>query len=389
MIKFEEIVQEEEYKERVIKFFRLPIRVSVSLDKFKDYMEFLKLTNPSKYEMIVSYTEADFDCEVERQGTNKPDFTMEYIIEPLIEEISATDAWKNFVEEDYSDTLGDYSGATNIHQFYKEENDGKLFLSVDLESANWQSLQKVTGIKESYEELISKLTDNKIPPVSKVFRTKVTSLLNAKKIMDYNKHLLNTEKDNIMNVIKESTGVEIKSKEPFAFYADEFLMELNKEEFNALSDLDLSILEEEIFNSTGVKVHLNTFELKWLSLNKACMKIYKDSFEILNISKDILLMIKKKMNGIELKEIDFEGVKYKDGQDALIEKIDKLLDQQKQAASQTLYIRLVTQVDITETRAEESASLIVLEIEFRSRIHNDISTLTGIDRQIAVIPFII
>lgn len=323
---FEEIIQEKEYKERVIKFFRLPIRVSVSLDKFKDYMEFLKIINPSKYEMIVSYTEADFNYEVERQGTDKPDFTMEYIIEPLIEEISATDAWKTFVEKDYSDTLGDYSGATNIHQFYKEENDGKIFLSVDLESANWQSLQKVTGIKESYEELISKLTDNKIPPVSKVFRTKVTSLLNAKKIMDYNKHLLNTEKDNIMNVIKESTGVEIKSKEPFAFYADEFLMELNKEEFNALSDLDLSILEEEIFNSTGVKVHLNTFELKWLSLNKACMKIYKDSFEILNISKDILLMIEKKMNGIELKEIDFEGVKYKDGQDALIEKIDKLLD---------------------------------------------------------------
>ena len=56
------------------------------------------------------------------------------------------------------------------------------------------------------------------------------------------------------------------------------------------------------------------------------------------------------------------------------------LCQQDQTSFQTLHIRLVTQVDIAETRAEESASVVILEVQLRSRIHNDIAALTGIDR---------
>lgn len=310
MIKFDEIIKNKEYRERLIKLFRLKIRLSVSEEKFRSDLEFIKAIDEDKYNTIVTLTESDFNNECVKQGTNEPDFTMEDMLQPIVDEFEANPRWQAFIKNDYSDVLKDYKGITNIHQLYTKENDGKFLLSIDLVSANWQSLQSVIGFTESYEELIVKHTDNLIPIMSKTVRTKITGLLNAKKIMDYNKKMLYDIKAVVLEEINKMTDVDLIGNEPFAFYADEFIMELTEEQLNKFMSLDFNTIEKQLHNKTGVAVHFVPFTLNWLELEKSCIKVYKNGkYEILNLSKDILLILNKIQNNIELKEIDFEKIK--------------------------------------------------------------------------------
>ena len=247
---------------------------------------------------------------------------MENILEPLIEDIQNSEGWREFIEGEIPDVLENYDGITNTHGFYKKDNDGKHFVSIDLKSANWQSLQDIVGFKESYEDLIVKYTDNLIPPISKTFRTKITGILGAKQIMLYNKKLLHDNKCNILKSIKDNIGIDLTNEKPFAFYADEFLIEIDKETLEKFNTVDIKVLEEDVYKDTGIQVHITPFTLKWLGINKSCAKIYKDGFEILNISKDILLIINKLLAGIEIKDVDFEGIKLKnETKEEFIEKV--------------------------------------------------------------------
>ena len=327
MIKFNEIIKDKEYRERIIKYFKLPIRLSVSEEKFISDLEFLENTRPDVYNRMVELIEHDFNREAAKQGTTTPDFTMENILEPLIEEFESNPKWEEFLKQDYSDALGDFTGITNTQGFYKKENDRKHFISVDLRAANWQSLQAILRFDKSYEEMIVQYTSNLIPPASKTFRTKITGILGAKQIMDYNKKLLNDNRRGILEAIHKITGVDLRGKTPFAFYADEFLIEIDKETKDQLCQLNLSNIENDIYNETGIKIHLTPFTLKWLDIEKGCVKLYKDKkYEVINLSKDISLILNKLIHNAEIKEIDFEKIKLNgQTQKEYIGKISKVL----------------------------------------------------------------
>lgn len=309
MIYFNEIVEHKEYRERIIKHFRLPIRLSANKTQFLNYLNFMREIDKDKYNNMIKMIENDFNIEAEKQLTNEPDFTMENILKPIIEEFEKTTEWQNFIKKDYSDVLIDFEGVTSTHGFYVKENDGKCFLSIDLQTANWQSLQSIIGFQTSYEELITKYTDNLIPPTSKTMRTKITGLLNAKKIMNYNQKILLDNKDSILEVIKLESKVNLNVHDIIAFYADEFIIEVTEEEMKSLMAVNYDEIENDIFESTGVKVHFRPFKLKWLNINKGCVKLYKNTFDIINISKDILLIINKIDNDIEVNTIDLENIK--------------------------------------------------------------------------------
>lgn len=311
MTSFSEIIKNEEYLERVIKHFRIPVRTTVTKEKFDSYMEFLHGTNYEQYRFIVETTEEDFNRLCLEQETNEPDFSFESIVEQIVNDFSSSTNWQNFIEQDYSNTLEGYQGVTSTHGLYSKENDGKCFVSIDLVSANWQSLQKAVGFEESYENLVSKYTDYKIPVMSKTFRTKISGLIGAKKIMEFNKYLLRSNQNNILNTLSTVVGMEL-NREPFAFYADEFLIELTQEELKKLQSLNLEEAKGAIYNATGVKVHIRPFRLKWLGVEKSCIKEHKDNYEIINISKDILLLMNKVIHPFKVNKVDFEKVKLGD-----------------------------------------------------------------------------
>ena len=312
MIKFNEIIKDKEYRERIIKYFRLPMRLSVSKEKFLSDLEFLKHINPEQYKMIVEFTEHDFNKEATEQNTSTPDFTMEHILEPIIDMFETNPRWQDFLKQDNSNVLSNFKGIDNTHGFYVKENNDKHFISIDLVSANWQSLQSIVNFKKPYEELIVEYTDNLIPPVSKTFRTKITGMLGAKNIMNYNKKLLFDNKEVILEAIYKETEVNLKNQEPFAFYADEFLIEIDINTKNKLNSLNIEEIEQAVYKDTGVKVHITPFTLKWLGVDKSCAKMYKNNeYAILNISKDVLLIFNKLIHGITPNEIDFEKINLK------------------------------------------------------------------------------
>lgn len=307
MYKFEEIVRNDEYRERVIKHMRLETRLSASFEKFMDDMEYIKQTDVDKYRRIIKVVEHDFNKVSGEQNTDSPDFTMENELYQLVERFKSTDEWKDFIEKDYSDVLDDYEGVTNIHGLYNEENDGKYMVSVDLVSANWQSLQKIIGFDEEYEDLILDYTSNLIPPMSKTFRTKVTGLLGAKKIMDYNKFLLKDNLEQILSALSKKTKL-TADMEPFAFYADEVLFIVDKETHDVVRSLQ-SELERDVYRATGVKTHVTTFQLKWLGVEKICAKVFSPTdYQLINISKDIKMLYNKCIDDIEITEADWEKV---------------------------------------------------------------------------------
>lgn len=312
-MKFEDIIKNKEYRERVIKYFKLPMRISVSEEKFLSDLDFIKDTDFEKYTQIVSLVEHDFNKEAIEQGVCEPDFTMEHILKPIVENFAANPRWQAFQAHDYSDVLANFEGIKSVHQFYTKDNDGKHFISFDLQAANWQSLQKIIGFEESYEELISKNTDNLIPPISKAIRTKITGLLGARNIMYYNAQLLKDNKEVILESLYKHTKIDLRGQVPFAFYADEFLLEVDEKTKDKLNSMDLNEIEKDVYIETGVKIHLTPFTLKWLSVDKSCAKIYKDNkYEILNISKDVLLIMNKLLCGKEVKLIDYEKINLKE-----------------------------------------------------------------------------
>ena len=325
---FHTIVKNKEYRERVIKYFRLPIRLTVSEEKFLSDLDFLKQVDVDKYNKIIQLTEHDFNKEAKEQKTSEPDFTMEHILEKVIKDVESNANWKSFLKEDYSDYLGNFNGITNTHDFYKKENDGKYFLSIDLESANWQTIQKITGMKESYEDFIVKYTDNLIPPASKTVRTKIAGLLGAKKIMNYNIKLLKDNQEGVLEAVYSGTGVDLRNKKPFAFYADEFIIEIDKETKEKFDKLNLSDIENRVHKDVGIKIHFRPFLLKWLDLEKSCVKIFNNKkYEILNISKDLLLILNKVKEKEEIKDIDLEKFNLKKtSKEELTEKANKAIN---------------------------------------------------------------
>lgn len=312
MISFDQIIETKEYRERVIKYFRLPVRISASKEKLMSVLNFIGHIKPFFLHEMISMVESDFNKEAYEQSTDTPDFSMEHILEPIVDKFKSDPKWQEFIKQDNSDVLAGYEGVTDIHGLYAEHNDGKYFLSIDLRAANWQSLQTILGFQESYEELIAQYTDNKIPLASKTFRTKITGMLGAKEIMHFNKKLLKTNQHNLLKSIFKHTGVNLVGQEPFAFYADEILIEIDESTLREFQELSLVDLENKVFQDTNIKVHLSPFTLKWMGLDKGCFKLYENyEYDILNLSKDTLLIFNKLVYGLKIENIDFEGVKLK------------------------------------------------------------------------------
>lgn len=307
MAKFNDIIENKEYRERVIKLFNLPIRLSVSKDKFLSDLDFLRVTDETRYKTIVYLVEHDFNVLAKEQETDAPDFSMETRIAPLIEKIEGSNKWQEFTRRDYSGVLANFAGVRTPHGFYQKKNDGKHFLSIDLISANWQSLQRVLNMDKSYEEVIEEYTEGLlIPKQSKAIRTKITGMLDVKQIGLLNQKILEDNKDNILEIVNRETGVDLRERELTAFYADEFIIEITAEE-KKMMEKDI---EDKILNETGVGIHFRTFSLHWL-MDKAYVKKNGEK-EIINISKDVLLLFNKVRLGYKPAEVDFENIKNKD-----------------------------------------------------------------------------
>ena len=137
------------------------------------------------------------------------DYFEEYnrVKDAAILSIKESEAYKRFNEEDMNKYRVTHENLPN-KDIFKPSNDGKLFISIDMRKANFSSLyhydnSMFSGAK-TWEEFISKFTENKHIINSKYIRQVILGNCNPKRHITYEKYLMNE----VLNFLYDHVGEE-------------------------------------------------------------------------------------------------------------------------------------------------------------------------------------
>ena len=135
------------------------------------------------------------------------DYFEEYnrVKDSAILSIKESEAYKRFNVEDMNKYCVTHKNLPNKDVF-KPSNDGKLFISIDMRKANFSSLYHYSadifsGAK-TWEEFISKFTENKHIINSKYIRQVILGNCNPKRHITYEKYLMNE----VLDVLIKEVG---------------------------------------------------------------------------------------------------------------------------------------------------------------------------------------
>ena len=135
------------------------------------------------------------------------DYFEEYnrVKDAAILSIKNSEAYQKFNEEDMNKYRVTHENLPN-KDIFKPSNDGKLFISIDMRKANFSSLyhydnSMFSGAK-TWEEFISKFTENKHIINSKYIRQVILGNCNPKRHITYEKYLMNE----VLDVLIKEVG---------------------------------------------------------------------------------------------------------------------------------------------------------------------------------------
>lgn len=241
-------------KRYFIKDFKIPISSFIE-EHFEYYLE---LTNPYYNSLeYFKFLETYLSDISKRTNDIENTFVSENsnIGKSIIQEISKTKAYLKFNQMDM--TIFNVSNLNIIKgNFYKRDNVGKTFISIDLKKANFQALKYVNPEIvlncNSYEELVSKFSNFDYHKKSKQFRQVIFGNLNAKRQQKVQKYLMSL----IVNeLIKEG----MQAENILSFTSDEIIFEKNKFSKNIFDFFyNRSFLKD-------IELHVNEFTLKSLT----------------------------------------------------------------------------------------------------------------------------
>ena len=159
----------------------------------------------------------------------KYDSAMDYftdysrIKDEAIETVRSTEGFQLFTAYGINDFSIKNKGLP-VNKIYNPENNGRVFLSVDMKKANFSALREyrddIFGGSDTWEEFISRFTDNKHIINSKYIRQVIMGNLNPKRQTAYEKMLMDKLLTDILHakvIGKESVA---------AFLADEIIFDV-------------------------------------------------------------------------------------------------------------------------------------------------------------------
>lgn len=274
---FKEIIQNDKYRLRISKYFGLPTANIKNADDF--HRAFYNLAEAGMFDAdtVVDAIEHDFNKALAEEPKVDGEFLFEmaHVVEHIQNTIENYENWEGFVNEEIEPVWDAYiypterketprQVATHVSHYYKEENVGKSYISFDLRTANWQSLQLELGIDEKWSDWARNHNlGYKIPEMSKYFRARAST--EQKQVLNLNKYTLVSNLENIVDTVnrflsKISEDLVISSDSIASIYADEVLLEINAKQRVTLYAL-AKVLEQEIYNNTGIDVHVTPFKL--------------------------------------------------------------------------------------------------------------------------------
>lgn len=146
----------------------------------------------------------DMFCDELQGFANEQDYFEYYnkIKDSIIEFIKAKDEYNSFVN-------GNYSVESNVpkRNIYIEDNDNKSFVSIDMRKANFSAMKhyspKIFDGADTWEQFMTKFTDNQHIIHSKYIRQVILGACNSKKQIRYEHYLMSILCEHIMNVLPD------------------------------------------------------------------------------------------------------------------------------------------------------------------------------------------
>lgn len=153
------------------------------------------------------------------------DYFEEYnrVKDAAITDIKNTEAYQKFNEEDMSKYTLIYRDLPN-KDIFKQSNDRKCFISIDMKKANFSSLHRynseIFGGACTWEDFISKYTDNKHIINSKYIRQVILGNCNPKRHITYEKFLMDC-------ILTSLTDVFVSVNRVIFFSNDEIILDVS------------------------------------------------------------------------------------------------------------------------------------------------------------------
>lgn len=204
---------------------------------------------------------------------NEQDYFEEYnrVKDAAILNIKNSKAYQRFNEEDMNMYPVAHNNLPN-KDIYKETNDGKVFISIDMKKANFSSLRHYSEYifdANTWEEFIGKFTNNKHIINSKYIRQVILGNCNPKRHITYEKYLM----DQVLNYVLIYVSIE---KVVF-FSNDEIVIDVS--DLNKTKQLFLlHKLTEQIESIINIPLNVELFVLhKIYGANGYCKKIFNEN----------------------------------------------------------------------------------------------------------------
>lgn len=243
-------------RKRFIKDYSIPI--TLVQDPYFDY--FIKTYDPL-FNSLSSYKE--FERIVELLGGEEGFFSYaKNLNDSVIEHVKGKPAYKEFQSRD--NFLWKYTSPLppKLKNVYTQENKDKLFISIDLVKANFQSLKTVAPSlvdnAPSYLDFISSFTEHEYFKNSKQIRQVIFGNLNPKRQQNIQKWIIN---EIVSKVTEEFDLNRIKSTS-----SDEIVLETNEvalETNEKTYEKDIKCLNQ-ILEHVSYDTRTEAFELKQL-----------------------------------------------------------------------------------------------------------------------------
>jgi hypothetical protein len=272
--------------------FKLPI--SVIREKYFDY--YVELLDP--------YYDVKKKLEIYKNAikNNEDDGSLRKnnLHVQLIKDIKNKKDFLRFSESEKINNL--INGQTYIPhlEIYQRDHNGKYFISIDLNKANFQCL-KYFGFdlfngKESFNEFIDSYTKEEILKESKILRQVVFGTLNPKRQQAMQKNMMLS----IEEIVKLS-GLFSKETKIYSMSSDEIYFEAKLEDFDKVEKM------KDILNNNGFDVRVEHFRLHSPFVKPGYYKEFTDgspkSFNL--VPKDKLCQFIKLVENKPFDERDF------------------------------------------------------------------------------------
>lgn len=144
---------------------------------------------------------------------------------------------------------------------YKEDNNGKYFLSIDIKKANFQCLKYFSPNlfkgKETYEEFIGIFTDNDYIKKSKYNRQVIFGQLNPSRHITLEKYL----SYKIYELCKSEFSLDNSIGKLVSISNDELIYSVDN------NDIDTKTIGEIVFSKLGILVNVENYKLNGYSFN--------------------------------------------------------------------------------------------------------------------------